>query len=146
MALTYKQDLFCQNIVKGMTVANAYLSAYDSNAKPSTANVEGTRLLQREDVQERIKALQKPIEIKAKADAVSEHERKRSVLWGIVEDPASTNADRCRALDILNRMDQAYINITKTVEDDKAIDALDVETLRRLAEAPQDAQKPTEAP
>ena len=81
-----------------------------------------------------MKTLQKPIEECAKVTAISEREKKRAVLWQIIESPDSSNADRCRALDILNKMDTEYINVNRNVTDtESSIDALDVETLKKLA-------------
>ncbi len=134
MALTPKQMKFCQGIASGLSQKDAYISAYDTDEKSATAYVESSKLMLREDIREYIKTLQKPIEECAKVTAISEREKKRAVLWSIIESPDSSNADRCRALDILNKMDTEYINVNKTVTDtESSIDALDVETLKKLA-------------
>ena len=134
MALTPKQMKFCQGIASGLSQKDAYISAYDTDEKSATAYVESSKLMLREDIREYIKTLQKPIEECAKVTAISEREKKRAVLWSIINDPISSNADKCRALDILNKMDTEYMNINKNITDtESSIDALDVETLKKLA-------------
>lgn len=60
MALTPKQEVFCQNIASGKDNISSYMSAYDCNSKNS-ANVESTKLLKRDDITERIAEIRKPI-------------------------------------------------------------------------------------
>ena len=130
MALTEKMKSFCREYMKnGGNGTQAYLVAYDTD-NAVVASRESYVLLKRDDIADYIKTLNLPLETKA----ISEREKKRAVLWSIIESPDSSNADRCRALDILNKMDTEYININRNVtETETAIDALDVETLKKLA-------------
>lgn len=134
MSLTPKQERFCQCIVSGMSGKDSYLTAYNSNSD-NAAMIESTKLLAREDVQGRLKELRKPIETLAQTNAISDREKKRSIIWEELENARSQqdHAAIARYLDILNKMDQEYININKNVEGDKTLDTLDADTLRQLA-------------
>ena len=131
MALTPKQEKFCQCIVSGMSGKESYITAYDTKGNANTVYVESTRLLDREDIQARIKALSKPIETKAIATALSEREKKRAWLWNMIEN-ATNDSDKIRAMDILNKMDSEYINIQRIEKDDTPITELDTDKLIEL--------------
>lgn len=131
--LTEKMKAFCREYVgNGGNGTDAYMAAYDSQS-PVSANVESVKLLQREDVREYMAELRKPLEVVAITTALSERDKKRQVLWDIINN-AESNADRCRAIDILNKMDSEYININRNIEDNSALIAdLDDDVLRKLS-------------
>ena len=132
MALTPKQEKFCQCIVSGMSGKDSYLTAYDCNSD-TTAYQESYVLLQRDDIKEYISTLKKPIEQHAIDTAINEREKKRQWLWRMIE-TAESDSDRLRAMDILNKMDSEYININRNIQDDQtAISNLDTNTLRLIA-------------
>ena len=130
--LTPTQEKFCRCIVSGMSAKDSYMESYDSKSERTAYN-EGNKLLMRDDITERIKELSIPVKNHAQNVAVSEREKKREVLWSIVEAPDSSYGDKCRALDLLNKMDAEYININKTIDDthDK-LDTLDIDALKAL--------------
>lgn len=129
--LTPKQEKFCQCVVSGMTYKDSYMTAYDCNSDTTAIN-EGSKLALREDIQERVKTLMVPLHKAAQQTFLSEREKKRSVLWDLIQ-----NGDdnvKCRALDILNKMDAEYININRNIDDNTPdISKLDTETLKRLS-------------
>ena len=131
MALTPKQEKFCQCIVSGMTGKDSYYAAYDTTCNENTASREAMKLLERDDVQERLSELRKPLENHARTVALTEREKKRAVLWEIIE--TGDNAAKCRALDILNKMDAEYINITRNIDDGAKLEGLDMDTLLKLS-------------
>jgi len=61
MALTPKQEKFAQSIVKGMTQADAYRSAYKNNMKASTIQEAASRLMTASNILARIEYLRKPV-------------------------------------------------------------------------------------
>ena len=133
MALTEKQKAFCRNIVSGMTNKEAYQAAYNCDSD-NAAWIESTKLLKREDIAEEIKTLRKAIELKAQTDALTERERKRSILWGFITNPAVDDNNKLRAMDLLNKMDAEYININHNIEDKKTdISHIDLDKLKQLA-------------
>jgi hypothetical protein len=113
----------------------SYIAAYDTKGKDSTINIEVGRLLAREDIQERIETLQKPIIKAAQTQAISEREKKKSIIWEEINNARSTgdHAAIARYMDILNKMDQEYIQINKDITDNKTnIEELDTDTLSKL--------------
>lgn len=58
MALTAKQEKFCQGIAKGLTYSDAYRHAYDTgNMKAETINREATELMKAPKIAARIEQL-----------------------------------------------------------------------------------------
>ena len=131
MALTEKMKSFCREYyTNGGNGTEAYLKIYDTESK-TTASREASVLLKRPDVYEYIKALNIPQENKA----ISEREKKRSILWSFINDTTKDDSDRLRAMDLLNKMDAEYININKNIDDTtQSIQELDTTTLLRLVE------------
>ena len=136
MALTEKMKSFCREYIKnGGNGTQAYLLAYNWKGNNNGAEIEARTLLKREDVNEYLKTLVIPLENKA----ISEREKKRQIIWDEIE-YARNEHDHgaiARYMDILNKMDAEYININRNIDStEKAIDNLDVDTLRKLSESP----------
>lgn len=131
-SLTPKQEKFCQCVVSGMSYKDSYMTAYDCQSERA-ANIESTKLAARDDIQERMSALLKPIEQRVQQTAISEREKKRQWLWDMINNPNVKDSDRISAMNILNKMDSEYINITQTIEDkETSIEQLDTTTLKAL--------------
>ena len=130
--LTEKQKSFCREYFSnGGNGTQAYLFAYDSKSEVAAAN-ESSLLLKRDDIQEYIKTLNRPLETKAQ----NEREKKRSILWERIQVCIDNNDDAAvaRYMDILNKMDAEYININRNIEDKAAdIKTLDTSVLEKLA-------------
>ena len=126
--LTPKQEKFCECIVSGMSGKDAYITAYDSSGSNQNAYNESSKLLAREDIQERLKVLRKPLEEHVRTTIISEREKKRAWLWNMIEN-AANDSDRIRAMDILNKMDSEYINIQRIEKDETPISELDTQKL-----------------
>lgn len=131
MALTEKQKNFCREYFSnGGNGTQAYLAAYDSTSEVS-AGIEASRLLKQENIQEYLASLNKPLNDRA----ISEREKKRSILWEFINNPSVSDGDRLRAMDLLNKMDAEYININRNIEDKGSdIANLDLEALKKLSE------------
>lgn len=129
MALTEKMKNFCREYFSnGGNGTQAYLFAYDSSSTVSAA-IEANRLLEREDIQEYLSSLNRPLEVKA----ISEREKKRSILWDFINDTNKSDSDRLKALDLLNKMDSEYININRNItEENNNITDLDTDNLIKL--------------
>ena len=126
--LTPKQEKFCQCVVSGMSGKDSYITAYDSSGSDQNAYNESSKLLAREDIQERLKVLRKPLEEHVRTTIISEREKKRAWLWNMIE-TAQNDSDRIRAMDILNKMDSEYINIQRIEKDETPISELDTDKL-----------------
>jgi hypothetical protein len=134
--LTEKQETFCRNIVSGMTNKDAYISAYSSSGSEQNAWNESGKLMAREDIQERIKTLRKPLEIAALTKALSERERVKAILWDRLQKAIDRDDDAAivRYTDQINRMNSEYTQVHVNLEDKAAdIKALDTSVLEKLA-------------
>lgn len=133
--LTPKQEKFCREVASGKSYIDAYLSAYDWNGSKPAANLEAMKLANREDIQEKIKSLLKPIEAVAQTTALTEREKKRQWLWDMIDNPEVDDNNRLRAMDILNKMDTEYTNINVNHSDNGIeLKNLDLNALKALAE------------
>ena len=127
--LTEKMKAFAREYYNnGGNGTEAYLVAYNTDSR-TTAQRESSLLLKRADINEYIKALNIPNENKA----ISEREKKRAVLWEIIN--TGDNNDKCRAMDILNKMDAEYINVNVNKNDSSVdLNNIDLSTLKTLSE------------
>lgn len=135
--LTVKQMRFCEEYLKLGNATQAYLAAYDSNS-PTSAQIEASRLLARDDIQEYIIKLRRPIEKAVKRKIINEREYKKKLIQERIDECVERGDDAAiaRYLEIWNKMDGEYVNINKDItERDAEIQNLDNETLMRLAKA-----------
>ena len=134
MALTEKQKSFCREYFSnGGNATQAYLFAYNSQ-NPEVAANEGSLLLKNKEVQEYLASMNKPLEEKA----ISEREKKRQIIWDRIQFCIDNGKDTelARYMDILNKMDSEYINITRNIEDTSSqLEGLTVDQLKRLSNA-----------
>ena len=137
MALTPKQEKFCQCIVSGMSGKDSYLTAYDTNCKADTAYVESSRMLLREDIQNRIKELRKPQEEAAQIKALNAREeqiafiRERIAICQAKEDEQSI----IRYTDMLNKINALYKDTEEAKQEQNTVVNLDIDTLKKLSGA-----------
>ena len=129
--LTAKQENFCKCIISGMSGKDAYITAYNSKGCDQNAYNESSKLLAREDIQERLKILRKPLEEQARTTVISEREKKRAWLWNMIEN-ATNDSDKIRAMDLLNKMDSEYVNIQRIEKEETPVNELDTDTLLKL--------------
>lgn len=129
--LTEKQKNFCREYFSnGGNGTQAYLFAYDSKNEQVAAN-ESSLLLKNEEIRNYLKTMNEPLE----KQAISEREKKRSILWERIQVCIKNNDDAAvaRYMDILNKMDAEYININRNIEDKSAdIKQLDTSVLEKL--------------
>lgn len=103
--LTGKQEEFAKNIVKGMSQADAYRSAYDAEDMSDAAiYVEASRLIDNPNVALRIKELREDL---AKPTIMSAQERLEWLSY-LVSADASTQ-DKLKAIDLMNKMTGEYV-------------------------------------
>lgn len=136
--LTQKQMNFCKAYIEnGGNGTQAYLTAYDSNS-PSSATIEASRMLDREDIQEYLTKLRKPIEKAVKRKIINEREYKKKLIQERIEECIERGDDAAiaRYIEIWNKMDGEYVNINKDITDhDAEIKQLDTATLLQLVKA-----------
>lgn len=134
MALTQKQEKFCQNIVSGMTGIDSYMAAYDCNSK-GAANVESTKLMKRDDITERIAELNRPILNLFQNKAISERQKQIDYIHSRIAICESNNdeASIIRYTDMLNKLFNLYKETEQTSDKENNIDSLDISALQKLS-------------
>lgn len=135
MALTMKQEKFCQNIISGMTNIDSYMNAYNSKSKVA-ANVESTKLLARDDIAERLKELNKPIVSLVQSQSINARQEQiaytleRRRLCAEKGDETSV----IRYNEQLNKLWGLYNEQPQAERQENPLDELDTETLKKLVE------------
>lgn len=134
MALTEKQEAFCRNIISGMNGKESYIAAYNSKGSDQNAYNEASKLMLRDDIQERLKVLRKPLEEIAATKALTETERIKQILWEELEN-ARTQQDHtaiARYTDQLNKLNNAYKDNSIPEDSESNISNLDTSKLIKL--------------
>ena len=135
MALTVKQLNFCDEYIKnGGSGVEAYMTAYNSQSRRS-ATIEASRLLADGEIQKQLEKLRKPIEKAVKRKIINERDYKKKLIQDRIEECIERGDDAAiaRYLEIWNKMDGEYVNITKDITDnDNAIKEMDTATLIKL--------------
>ena len=109
--LTPKQEQFVQNIIQGMTQADAYRSAYScKNMTDNSIYVNASKLVADAKVAQRLKELREQL---AKPSIMSAQERLEWLTELIKSDEESTS-DKLRAADIMNKMQGEYVQKVET--------------------------------
>ena len=139
MALTPKMMNFCDAYLKnGGKATEAYIASYNWEGKEAGAQVEASRLLARDDIQAYIMKLRKPVEKAVKRKIINEREYKKDVIKERLEACIARDDDAgaARWMEIWNKMDGEYVNITRDITDtDAMVKDLDTATLQLLAKA-----------
>jgi phage terminase small subunit len=104
--LTPKQEAFVQNIIQGMSQADAYRSAYScKNMSDNAIYREASLLLDNPKVTQRLSELRQEL---AKPSIMSAQERLEWLTQLIQSDEESTG-DKLKAADIMNKMTGEYV-------------------------------------
>ena len=104
--LTAKQEQFAQNIIKGMSQADAYRSAYNtSRMTDKTIHENASRLANDSKVVARITELRGQI---SKENIMTAQKRLEWLTEAIQSEEVSIN-DKLKAIDIMNRMQGEYV-------------------------------------
>lgn len=136
MALTIKQDNFCNYIAMGKEQRESYMLAYNCQSEQA-ASVESTKLLKRDDITERIKELRKPIINLQQNKIISERERQikeiqeRISICKQKEDEQSL----IRYYDMLNKIYALYKDNETEQKTDNKLETLDSNALQKLLNA-----------
>lgn len=104
--LTPKQEQFVQNIIQGMSQADAYRSAYScKNMSDNSIYVNASKLVADTKVALRIKELREQL---AKPSIMSAQER-LEWLTELIKSEEESTTDKLRAADIMNKMQGEYV-------------------------------------
>jgi phage terminase small subunit len=135
MALTEKQEKFCRAIVSGMTNKDAYMSAYNCQSE-NAAWIESTKLLNREDIQAKIKTLRKPIELKVQTEAINARQKQIEAIQERIELCKQKDDEQSliRYYDMLNKIYALYKdNEQDNNKPESTVNNLDISVLKRLS-------------
>mgnify|MGYP003466481514 CR=1 FL=1 len=104
--LTAKQEKFVQNIIQGMSQADAYRSAYDaSKMSDKTIHERASVLASQDKVRTRLKELRD----KLASESIMSAQERMEWLTQIIKDKDEGTNDKLKAVDILNRMSGEYV-------------------------------------
>lgn len=104
--LTAKQEAFVQNIIQGMSQADAYRSAYDASRMTDKTVHEKASLLAGQD---KVKARLSELRDKLANENIMSAQKRMEWLTGLIHNAEASNTDKLKALDILNKMDGEYV-------------------------------------
>ena len=135
MALTPKQEYFCRLVASGKDYTTAYLTAYDWNGSNNGAAVEAIKLVNREDIQEKLKALMKPKEIAVQRDSINARKEQIDFIKSRIEHCLQTEDEQSiiRYTDMLNKINALYKETETEQKPDSSVNNLDISTLKRLS-------------
>ena len=130
--LTSKQAKFAENLANGMSQADAYRNAYDSeNMQPETIHAHASRLAKRDKIAARVDAIvaerMREIEVKG----VTDRAKVVSLLRKFAEDEARPDAIRLRAVELWGKTCGAFVEVVEDRRDRPAA-SVAVELERRL--------------
>lgn len=109
--LTAKQEQFVQNIIQGMSQADAYRSAYScKNMSDNSIYVNASKLMADAKVAQRVKELREQL---AKPSIMTAQERLEWLTERIADEDVDINA-KLKAIDIMNKMQGEYIQKVET--------------------------------
>lgn len=134
MALTPKQEKFCQNIASGKDGITSYMSAYDCSSK-SAAGVESTKLMKRDDITERITELRKPIINLLQNNQISERQKQIKAIEERIEicKAKEDETSLIRYYDMLNKIYALYKETEQENKPESTVNNLDITALKRLS-------------
>lgn len=133
--LTPKQEKFCQCIVSGMSGKDSYLTAYNANGSDQFLYNEASKLLLREDIQARLKALRKPLEEAAQITGFNARQKQIAFIKERIAICRDKDDEQSiiRYTDMLNKLYALYKESEPEKTTDSNVNNLDVSILRKLA-------------
>ena len=119
-----------------MTTKDAYINAYDTKCKDTTAYAEATKLLKREDIQNRLEALKKPLEIATAASAESIRQQRIEFILSRIDECIKKDDEQSliRWNDMLCKIYALYKDNEQPQQKENNISNMTNETLLKLVE------------
>lgn len=108
--------------------------AYDTKGKDSTVYAEAGKLALREDIQERIQALQKPLEKAAQIQGLNARDKQIQAIEDRIEVCIANNDETSliRYYDMLNKIYNLYKDQEENKKEENTLDNIDTNTLLKL--------------
>lgn len=132
-----RHETFVQELAKGVSQRKAYRAAYpkSENWKDATVDAKACNLAKDDKILARYKEL-KDIAANAAGGAVMTRNEKRTMLAAMARDTELSAADRQRAIDLDNKMEDEYTSDRSRDEQQARIEKIKAETSRIKGEAP----------
>ena len=104
--LTPNQEAFAQNIIEGMTQADAYRSAYDcSKMSDKTIWEKASRLMADNKVRTRVQELRDQVAL----SSIMTAQERLKWLTSVIKDAEERTENKLKAADIMNKMQGEYV-------------------------------------
>lgn len=104
--LTAKQELFVQNIIQGMSQADAYRSAYPKQRmSDKTVWETASKLMANPKVITRLTELRNELA----TPAIMSAQKRLEWLTGVIQSEGESTGDKLKAVDIMNKMQGEYV-------------------------------------
>lgn len=104
--LTAQQELFVQNIIQGMSQAEAYRAAYPKNRmKDKTVWEAASRLMANSKVTARLEELRKELA----SPAIMSAQKRLEWLTELIQNNEESTSDKLKAIDLMNKMQGEYV-------------------------------------
>lgn len=120
-----------------MDYKNAYLTAYNWNGGDNGAAMEGLKIANKPEVQEKIKALIKPMETKAQVEAINARKQQIDFILERIAICRSKDDEQSiiRYTDMLNKIYGVYKEDNTPEEQKNNLASVDTNTLEKLINA-----------
>lgn len=104
--LTANQEQFAQNIIQGMSQADAYRSAYPKNRmSDKTLHEAASRLMANSKVIARLTELRNELA----TPAIMSAQKRLEWLTGVIQSEEESTSDKLKAVDLMNKMQGEYV-------------------------------------
>ena len=104
--LTAKQEKFVQNIIEGMSQADAYRNAYSTKRMSDNAIYrEASVLMTNRKISQRLQELRTQM----MNPSIMTAQKRLEWLTGVIQDEDESTSDKLKAIDIMNKMQGEYV-------------------------------------
>lgn len=104
--LTAKQEKFVQNIIEGMSQADAYRNAYSTKRMSDNAIYrEASVLMTNHKISQRLQELRTQM----MNPSIMTAQKRLEWLTGVIQDEDESTSDKLKAIDIMNKMQGEYV-------------------------------------
>lgn len=135
MALTSKQEKFCQGIVSGLNQSDAYRAAYSCDGMlDATVNNEAYKTIQLPDISARIEHLRRPIAERVGMDLESYLKEMIALKYGALDN--NEHSPAIKAHELVGKCLGYYVNRTELTG--KNGEALNIKLTKEIIDTDQD--------
>jgi hypothetical protein len=140
--LTPKQSHFARCVAQGMSLADAYREAYDTNAKPQTIYTSATALNKDPMIRDRIDKIIAAKDLAVVRNAVHDREKVRAFLRDMMETAEPKDSAKLRAAELLGKSSGLFIDHVSSVEKGDSAEEVKQQIIQKLEEVVSKQNKP----